>query len=168
LEGCGRRSRCGKRIVGHEPGKDYGCQDIENRADPQGSEDPDGHIPLGVAGLLGGGGDDVEADVGEEDQRCRREDACHAVYGVYPQKARQYERLKCRLRRCGRRLRWRDKGRKVRRLYEEYPEAYDKQRNEDLDRGDHLVELRTQFDTYDQDGRHERDHDQRHEVVGEA
>src|SRR5215212_11490937 len=168
FEGRGRRGRCGQVLVWPEPGKDYGCQDIENGAYCQGSEDPDGHIPLGVAWLLSGGGDDVEADVGEEDQRRRCEDAGDAECGVYPQKTRQYERLKCRLRRRGRLLRWRDEGREVRGLYEEYPEAYDEQRNEDLDPGDHLVELGAQSYAYDQDGRHERDHDQRHEVVGEA
>src|SRR5918994_1278221 len=70
--------------------------------------------------------------------------------------------------RCGRLLRWRDEGREVRDLDEEYPEAYDEQRNEDLEPGDHLVELGAQSYPYYQDGRHERNHNQRHEVVGEA
>src|ERR687894_1714770 len=132
FEGRGCRGRCGQVLVGPEPCKDYGCQDVEDRADAQGAKDTDGYVPLGVARLLGGGGHDVEAYVGEEDQRRRREDAGYAVYGVYPEDARQEvhaEFLPPRLRR-------RDEGREVRRLYKEYPEAYDENRHEDLDRGD--------------------------------
>ena len=40
---------------------------IENGADNQGGDDADGQVALRVAALLGGGGDRVEADVGEED-----------------------------------------------------------------------------------------------------
>src|SRR5829696_8064162 len=168
-EGCrlqrrGRRGRGGQRIVGHESRKDDGGQDVENRADRQGAQDADGQVSLRIARLLGGGGHDVETYVGEEDQRRRREDARHAVYGVYPQKARQEVDLEL----LPSRLRRRDEGREVRGRYVEYSEAYDEQRNEDLDRRDYRVELRAQFYPYDQDGRHERYHYERYEIVGGA
>src|SRR5215208_1554516 len=66
------------------------------------------------------------------------------------------------------RLRRRDKGREVRRLYEEYPEPFGEQRYEDLDRCDHCVELRAQPYPHDQNGRHEGYHDQHYPVVRAA
>src|SRR5215213_3684599 len=146
FEGRSRRGRGSQRLVGHEPRKDDGGQDVENRADRQGGQNADGQISLGIARLLGGGGHDVETYVGEENQRRRREDACYAVYGVYPQKARQEVHLEL----LPPRLRRRDEGGEVRRRYEEYPEANDEQRNEDFDRCDHRVELRAQLYPYDQ------------------
>src|SRR5829696_7196817 len=164
FEGRSRRGRGSQRVVGHEPRKDDGGQDVEDRADRQGAQDADGQVSLGIARLFRGGGHDVETYVGEEDQRRRREDACYAVYGVYPQKARQEVHLEL----LPPRLRRRDEGGEVRRRYEEYPEANDEQRNEDFDRCDHRVELRAQLYPYDQNGRHECYHDQRYPVVGDA
>ena len=45
----------------------------------QRAEDADRQVPLRVRGLLGGGRDDVEADVGEEHQGRREDDAPDAV-----------------------------------------------------------------------------------------
>ena len=43
--------------------------DVEHRADPQRRENTDGHVPLRLLGLLGGGRDDVKTYVSEEHQR---------------------------------------------------------------------------------------------------
>ena len=42
------------------------------------AEDADGHVALRVLGLLRGGGDGIEADVGEEDDARRPEHAAPA------------------------------------------------------------------------------------------
>ena len=44
-------------------------RDVEDGADDERGDDADGHVALRVLGLLGVGGDRVEADVGEEDDR---------------------------------------------------------------------------------------------------
>gem|GEM_PF-6042352 len=74
----------GRRIVHHampgdEAGEDDGDADVEDGADDQGGDDADGEVALGVAALFGSGGDGVEADVGEEDDRAAGEDAGPAV-----------------------------------------------------------------------------------------
>ena len=49
--------------------------DIDDGADHQAGDDGERHVALGILGLLGGGRHRVEADVGEEDDRGRGEDA---------------------------------------------------------------------------------------------
>src|SRR5215212_1281384 len=167
-EGRRRRRRGAQLGVRHEPGKDYGRQEVENRAYRQGSQDAYGHVPLGVAGLLRHGRHDVEAYEGEEDQRCPGEDAGDTVDRVYSEKGREEKAVDGATVGLSRRLRRGDEGRKVINLDKPYPEADDEQRHQDLDARDHLVEHRAQFYPYDQNGRHERYYDQRQPVVGEA
>src|SRR5215203_4945802 len=167
-EGRRRRGRGAQLGVRHEPGKDNGRQEVENRAYSQGSQDAYGHVPLGVAGLLRHGRHDVEAYEGEEDQRCPGEDAGDTVDRVYSEKGWEEKAVDGATVGLSRRLRRGDEGRKVINLDKPYPEADDEQRHEDLDARDHLVEHRAQFYPYDQNGRHERYYDQRQPVVGEA
>ena len=61
--------------VGDDAGEDQRDGDVEHRADGERAEDADGQIALRVARLLGGGGDGVEADVGEEDHGRALQDA---------------------------------------------------------------------------------------------
>ncbi len=73
-----RRSEwCGDMdlVVLHHSGDHEGHGHVQGRADAQGREDADRHVALGVLGLLGRRGHDVEADVGEEHQRRAGEDA---------------------------------------------------------------------------------------------
>jgi len=51
--------------------RDHSCEDdgeqhVQHGADHQRADDADGHVLLRVLGLLRGGGDGVEADIGEE------------------------------------------------------------------------------------------------------
>ena len=52
---------------------------VEEGAGDQGGEDAEGQIALGLFALFGGGGDGVEADVGEEDDGAAGEHAGPAV-----------------------------------------------------------------------------------------
>ena len=52
--------------------------DVEQRADRERAQDADGHVALRVLGLLRGGRDRVEADVGEEDDGRAADDAAPA------------------------------------------------------------------------------------------
>ena len=54
-------------------GEDQRHQDVDDGADDQAGDDADRHVALRVLGLLGGRGDGVEADVGEEDDGRGRE-----------------------------------------------------------------------------------------------
>jgi hypothetical protein len=67
------------RLPGHQAGEADGHGHIEHRADNQRGDDADGQVALRVAALLGRGGDRVEADVGEEDDRPAGEHAAPAV-----------------------------------------------------------------------------------------
>src|SRR3989475_3496644 len=53
-------------------GQHGGHGDVEDRADDQRRDDPDGNVAVGAPRLLSMGGDGVEADVGEEDDRDRK------------------------------------------------------------------------------------------------
>ena len=66
-------------VVLDDAGQDQGHEDVEHRADRQGTQDADGHVLLRVLRLLGRGGDRVEADVGEEDDPGPAQDAAPAV-----------------------------------------------------------------------------------------
>ncbi len=59
-------------------GEDGGDADVEDGADGERDDDADGHVALRVLGFLRGGGDGVEADVGEEDQARGEADAAYA------------------------------------------------------------------------------------------
>ena len=77
--GEGRVLRLGQLRVGHHAGQGEGDQDVEHGDDGQAAEDAARQGLLRVLDLLGGGGDDVEADEGEEDQGGAGEDAQRAV-----------------------------------------------------------------------------------------
>ena len=62
-------------LVGHHPGDHQRDRHVEHGADRQRAEDALGQVLLRVARLLGGRRDHVEADVGEEHHRGRRDDA---------------------------------------------------------------------------------------------
>ncbi len=64
---------------GNDPRQDRGHRDVENGADSEGGDDSDGQVALRVPRLLGGGGDGVEADVGEEHHRGRPHHAGPAI-----------------------------------------------------------------------------------------
>ena len=64
---------------GTRPVRIDGDADVEDGADDEGGDDADGDVALRVAALFGGGGDGVEADVGEEDDGAAGEDAGPAV-----------------------------------------------------------------------------------------
>ena len=53
-------------------------QQVEDRADAEAADEADGDVALRVLGLLGGGGDGVEADIGEEDDGGGRDGRCRA------------------------------------------------------------------------------------------
>ena len=59
--------------------KTSGDDDVDDRADDEGADDPDRHVALRVAALLGDRRDGVEADVGEEDDRRARRDSREPV-----------------------------------------------------------------------------------------
>jgi hypothetical protein len=62
-----------ERRVVHHPGEHDGDRDIQHGDDRQRTENAAGDVALRVLGLLGGGGDDVEADEREEyDRRARQ------------------------------------------------------------------------------------------------
>ena len=84
VDGHGDRVGNVELLVVHDAGHDEAGQAVEDRADRQRADDADRHVALGVLGLLGGGRDRVEADVGEEDQACPAEDAAPAVLEVEP------------------------------------------------------------------------------------
>ena len=65
---------------GHHAGEHQSHADVQNRADDQRGDDADGHVALWIAALLTGGGDGVEADVGEEDDGAAGEDAGEAIW----------------------------------------------------------------------------------------
>ena len=58
--------QCGVR---HNAGEKAGNENIEDGADHQRTENADGHIPLRIFRFLRGGGNRVESDVGEENDR---------------------------------------------------------------------------------------------------
>jgi len=65
----------GDGLPGHDAGEDQSDSEIEDGADDQRGEDADGHGTLRVATLFAGGGDGVEADVGEKDDAAAGEDS---------------------------------------------------------------------------------------------
>ncbi len=82
--GCVPASR--KLGVAHHPRQHDRHGHVEDGDDGQRGQDPAGHVALRVLGLLGGGGDDVEADEREEHDRGARQQ-------------RRTSRSDCRLRR---------------------------------------------------------------------
>ncbi|MDT4838648.1 hypothetical protein FQZ97_724100 [compost metagenome] len=64
--------------VGDDAGHDHGDRDVENGADRQGTDDADGQIAVRAFDLFGRRRHGIEADEGEEHQRCRAEDAAVA------------------------------------------------------------------------------------------
>ena len=65
--------------VVHHPGQHDGHRDVEHGDDGQRGQDAAWHVALRVLGLLGGGGDDVEADEREEHDRRAGQHAVPAV-----------------------------------------------------------------------------------------
>ena len=68
-----------QRGVGNDTRKQAGNQDVQNRANNQGTQNADGHIPLGVLGFLRGRRNRVKSDIGEEDDRRPARDSRPAV-----------------------------------------------------------------------------------------
>src|SRR6266568_5542233 len=62
------RLRHVKALVRSNPGCNGGNQDVKDCADQQGSNDPDGHVALGILRLLCRSADGVETYICEEDQ----------------------------------------------------------------------------------------------------
>jgi hypothetical protein len=73
------RERIDERPIGDHTGKDRRDDHVENRADDERRDDPDGHVALGILGLFRHGRDRVETDIGEEDNRRARGDPVPAV-----------------------------------------------------------------------------------------
>ena len=74
--------RCGVAhhgLPGNESREANGDGNIKHGADDERGDDADGQIALGIAAFLGGGGDGIEADVGEEDDGAAGEHARPAV-----------------------------------------------------------------------------------------
>src|SRR6185437_12458199 len=57
-----------QRLGADGPDGARGHQQIKQRADAQAADQADGHVALGIFGFLGGGGNGVETDIGEEDR----------------------------------------------------------------------------------------------------
>jgi len=55
------------RLPRHEAGEADGDSQVEHGTNDESRDDADGQVTLGLFALLGGGGDRVKADVGEED-----------------------------------------------------------------------------------------------------
>ena len=70
-----RRRVAHDRLPGHDAAEHDGDAAVENRAGDERGEDADGHVALRIAALFGGGGDGIEADVGEEDDGAAGKDA---------------------------------------------------------------------------------------------
>ena len=67
-----------ERGVFHHSQENDGNADVEDRADDQRTDDADGKIALRIFGFLRRGGDGIEADVGEKDDRAAGDDPAEA------------------------------------------------------------------------------------------
>ena len=74
-----RRGIVDERLPGNQPGQHDDHADVQQRADDQRGNDADGQIALRVFAFFGGGGDGIESDVGEEDDRAAGQNAGPAV-----------------------------------------------------------------------------------------
>ena len=73
------RGVSGDRTPRNDSGEHHGDADVEQRADDERGEDPDGDVAARVAALFAGCGDGVESDVGEEDDGAAGENAGPSV-----------------------------------------------------------------------------------------
>jgi len=67
------------RLPGNDAAEHDGNRAVEDGTSDEGGEDAEGQVTLRVFALLGGGGDGIEADVGEEDDGAASEDAGPAI-----------------------------------------------------------------------------------------
>src|SRR4030043_726814 len=67
-EGCGEGVADVDLLIRNHTGQDKGYGEIEDDDDPQADHEAQGDCALGIAGFLGGRGDRVEPDVGEENE----------------------------------------------------------------------------------------------------
>ena len=123
----------------HHAGHHRGGGHVQHGADDQRADDPPGQVALGIAGLLGGGADGVEADVAEERQRGPGPDAGEPVGG---------------------------EGHVVGRLDEEHAHADEHQHQQDLEPHQHGVGAGALPDAQHQHGGHRRGDQQRRQVEG--
>jgi hypothetical protein len=65
-------------VVGHQQGHDRGDHHVDDGADDQRADDAERHVLGRVLGFLAGGGDRLEADIGEEDDGGGAHDAVDA------------------------------------------------------------------------------------------
>ena len=70
----------GQFLEGDDAGEDEGDENVEDSAEQKGTKNSKGHVALGIFGLLGGSGDGIEADVGEEDDSGTGEDTAPAEF----------------------------------------------------------------------------------------
>jgi hypothetical protein len=139
---------------------------VEHGHDGERAQDPARHGALRVAGLLRGGGHDVEADEREEHQGCRRQQP------IDPERAagtagQQGEQRLVDAGLAGSAAGLRDERAVVGGLDVEHPEQDHEQHDRHLDRGDHQVDPRGKLGTKGKQ-RGEHDHDeQRSPVQGE-
>jgi len=76
-----RRGIADDRLPGNDSCEDKRDTDVEDGADDKRGDDADRNRTLRVAALFAGGGDGIEADVGEEDDAAAGEYACPSVGG---------------------------------------------------------------------------------------
>ena len=66
-------------LPGHQAGEHHHHGDVKDRANDERGDDADGQVALRVFAFLGGGGDGIEADVGEENDRAAGENSGPAI-----------------------------------------------------------------------------------------
>ena len=84
VDGDGDRGGVVELLVGDDTGHHQSDQDVEDCADEEAGENAYGHVFLRVAGLLGGGGNGVETQIGEEDHSGSPENAADSVESKSP------------------------------------------------------------------------------------
>ena len=70
-----RRGIIAQRLPRHNSGEHHCDPDVQHRANHQRGNNPDGQIALRIARLLSRGGDGIEPDIGEEDNRAAGQNA---------------------------------------------------------------------------------------------
>jgi hypothetical protein len=175
LERLGHRRGVVQLGVAEQAGHHHRDDHVEHGADGQRAEDADGQVALRPADLLGGGGDHVEADEGEEHDGGAEADAEQAVVErLLPEQQLDHWRAGLdgghRLGRLGGR---RDERAPVARLDRSQADGDEQQHHRDLDGDQEAVEACAELHPDDRDhgerGHHQRGgHVDRRAVTGDA